>query len=517
MPAENGAVAGRYDVVVAGAGPVGLVAASILGMFGIRTLVAEKSVQMYTYPRAVGIDDEAMRALQYIGIMPAQAADMMFAPTIEYLSGSGYVRFQPPSEPQELGHPFLATFLQPVLETALRARLRDFPHVDFVQGLELVGYHDGSEITASLRRADGAPCHVGAQYLLGCDGAKSAVRRQAGIELLGETQEEKWLVVDARDGDAVRDAIAASRVAVHDDPMVTITLPRGLRRFECRLPPDAARMAEVDDAVARRMLRPFVGDTPVEVIRMSVYERYFRTAARLRDGRAFILGDAAHLVPPYGGQGLCSGIRDAFNLAWKVAFVVKGELGSAVLSTYETERKGHMAATIEFVKGVARWIEGPIEPGASPVVSDETLVGRRKVKPSPVFDDGFFQKSMGGGAMFPQPPMRDLQTGHPLLLDDALGTGFAVLRSEECRTDAASWKAWLGRRGAVIDVCGAGAPAARREGRSIEDVGGEVGRWMRATGATFVLLRPDRFVFAAGADADAPAARGAFASWTGAA
>ncbi|WP_405161931.1 FAD-dependent monooxygenase [Nocardia sp. NBC_01499] len=498
----------QYDVIVIGAGPVGLFTAVLLGQYGVRTLVVERRQQMYTYPRAIGIDDETMRAMQATGIADTQLPRLRYSPTIEYLSPVGYSRFQPPATPGPFGHPFLATFLQPRLEAGLRTRLAELPSVELREGTEFVDFDEAGGIVTLMRDADGRELRASARFLLACDGGRSRVRQQLGVELVGATQEEKWLVVDVRDDKFLAAAMRERHEDTADQPMVSISLPEGLRRIECRLSAVAARSEVVGPELIRDALRPLVADHPVDVVRAAVYERYFRHAEQLRDGNVFLLGDAAHLVPPYGGQGLCSGVRDAVNLAWKIAFVLQRRLPADILDSYDIERGDHLARTVAFVRHLARRIEG--DTGEAPGARELSVQDQRRAKPAPEYEAGFFDEKACGGKMFPQPVV--LHEGVAQPLDNLLGHGFAVLARTHSRISAIGWRALLGADTVVVQVRAHGEPKKREPGVIVlDDATGDV---VRAIGdADFVVLRPDRFVFAAYRDAMAPRIAECLSAW----
>ncbi|WP_084655396.1 FAD-dependent monooxygenase [Nocardia altamirensis] len=508
MTAGSATAPKEYDVVVIGAGPVGLFTAVLLGQYGVRTLVVERRPQMYTYPRAIGIDDETMRAMQAIGIADSQLPQLKYAPTIEYLSPVGYSRFQPPATPGPYGHPFLATFLQPRLEEGLRARLAELPSVELRTGIEFVDFDEAGGIITLMRDADGRELRACSRFLLGCDGGRSRVRQQVGVELLGATQEEKWLVVDVRDDEVLAEAMRSRHQDACAQPMVSITLPEGLRRIECRLAADSARTEAVGPELIRDALRPLVADHPVDVVRAAVYERYFRHAEQLRAGNVFLLGDAAHLVPPYGGQGLCSGIRDAINLAWKLAFVLGGRLPVEVLDSYDRERGDHMKRTVAFVRHLARRIEG--DTGEGQVEEGLSVADQRRAKPAPEYATGFFDEKAGGGAMFPQPTVVSDGVARPL--DDVLGPGFAVLVRTNSRIAGIGWRALFGPDTFVAQVRTLDGPRHAEPGVPV--LGDPTGELVSAIGAAdFVVLRPDRFVFAAYRDEQAPRVAERLSAW----
>jgi 3-(3-hydroxy-phenyl)propionate hydroxylase len=337
-------------VVVVGLGPVGATVALLLAGQGVRVVAVERDEAVYPHPRAVALDDEALRVLHAAGAL--DGLGLRSGDTVRLRGADGRPLVALPPPPTTTGHPALAFFRQPELEGLLRARLAVEPLVDVRLGVEVAAVRrDGGGATVVVGRAAGGGGEetVRASYVLACDGGRSAIRRGLGIRLVGRTSGQRWLVVDT-----------AAPVPPHgpeqpafapDDfefaceprrPWVHGPLPGGEHRWEFLLGPDEDAAAVERSHVVSDLLGARLGGAAPAVRRAAVYVFHARVAARWRVGRVLLLGDAAHLAPPFAGQGLGAGLRDAHNLAWKVAAVVRGEAADALLDSYAAERRPHV-------------------------------------------------------------------------------------------------------------------------------------------------------------------------------
>ncbi|MFD0598374.1 bifunctional 3-(3-hydroxy-phenyl)propionate/3-hydroxycinnamic acid hydroxylase [Catellatospora coxensis] len=333
------------DVLIVGCGPVGALTANLLGRRGVSTLVVERSREPHGQPRAFSCDDEALRIYQQAGLLAEVQDGMRTAPLVDYTDGAGrpFAEIALSEVDFGLGHPPLQFFDQPRLEHALRAGLDRFPHVALRLGVALEALHaDDGGVTARLRDlGTGLPQEVRARYVLGCDGARSTTRALAGVELRGSTYAEPWLAVS---GDLPPEAVRLDRTRFVCDwrrPAFVSPAADGGYRLEFMLRPgETAERLEHPAAVAE-LVAPYVDPERFQVRRAAVYTFNHLVADRWRAGRVFLLGDAAHQMPPFMGQGLCSGLRDAANLVWKLDLVLSGLAGPALLDTYEQERRAH--------------------------------------------------------------------------------------------------------------------------------------------------------------------------------
>jgi 3-(3-hydroxy-phenyl)propionate hydroxylase len=504
------------DVLVVGAGPCGVTLANLLGVYGVRTVVIDRDVDILEFPRAVGIDDESLRTFQAVGVVHELLADIIQNTPIRYHTSWGrcFAHVKPSVQP--FGWPRRNNFLQPLFEATLRRSMSGFDHVDVRYGHELVGFdQDGDGVTAEVIGPDGASVSIRARFLVGADGGRSTVRGMAGVELTGRTAPVKWLVVDVAD-----DALDAPYSAVYCDPVqpvLVVPLPYRHRRFELKLALDADEEEATRPERVAELLAARYGDLPLPtVLRARVYLHHSRIASRFQVGRVFLAGDAAHLQPPFFGQGMNSGLRDATNLAWKLAAVAKGQAGEQVLDTYDTERRSHAAAMVGFATRMGKMYSPRnrlTERGRDVafralhlVPGGRDYVLQMKYKPMPRYTSGVVtggrpqDKGDPVGRMFMQPEVENAGRRREKL-DDVIGPWFAVIGihldpADHLGRTALQWWRDLGAVFVRVDRPRWGEPKPARD-LSVEDVDGAFRDWLLARpDAEIVVLRPDRYVAA---------------------
>jgi len=417
------------------------VLANLLGTYGVRALLLERNPTTVGEPRAVSIDDESLRVLQAAGVIGDVLPDVVQGYGVHYYSWSGrvFARIEPTS--REFGFPKRNAFRQPLLEATLHRALARFQNIDVRMGHELRSFSDeDSRVVLDVAR-DGEVSRMTCDWLIGCDGGRSFVRERLGVALEGATYAERWLIVDLAER---RNPFRHTRTYCDPArPAIRLPGPHGTVRYEFMLregetPEDMLDETRIREWIAQR--EP--SDADLRIVRKVVYTFHARVASRWRVGRVLLAGDAAHLTPPFAGQGMNSGVRDAANLAWKLAGVVKGEFGEALLDSYETERKPHARALIEMAMRIGRFMQPKTLTGAMlmqgvlrlltlyPPARDYIL--HLKFKPKPRFADGFFARddALKGntrpGQMLVQPQV-ELHGGARALLDDVLGPGFAFV------------------------------------------------------------------------------------------
>jgi 3-(3-hydroxy-phenyl)propionate hydroxylase len=351
---------GRQDrVIVVGAGPVGAAAALLLADFGIPVALLERHAQPHPRPRAVHLDDEVARILGRIGIGEGFLARSRSCSGLRLLDAAHRVmaEFRREHEVGVHGFPQANMFHQPDLEELLFARVGQHPLITVHREAEVCGLDGGlgpltgAPVQVHARLAGAGPAQTFAgRLVLGCDGANSTVRELAGITLedLGFT--ERWLVVDIR-AEAGLDTWGGVEQVCDPARAATFMQVTGDRyRWEFQLRGGEDEVGLTTPEVLGRLLRPWTGRPDLdglEIIRSATYTFRARLATRFQAGRVFLLGDAAHLTPPFIGQGLGAGLRDAGNLAWKIAHVLTGQAGEGLLATYDAERRPHARAMIE--------------------------------------------------------------------------------------------------------------------------------------------------------------------------
>jgi 3-(3-hydroxy-phenyl)propionate hydroxylase len=501
----------RYPVAIIGAGPTGLTLANLLGVYGVGCLLVERNAATVHEPRAVSIDDESLRTMQAAGLAAEVMSETVAGYGSHYHSARGrlFATVQPTAQPY--GFPRRNAFRQPILERQLREALARFSHVDVRFQCELTGFDQTQDGVRLRLRGAGSETHVDCAYLIACDGASSFVRRQLGIAMSGSTFRERWLIVDLESS-----PVASPHTKVWSDPKrPTIALPGpGLtRRYEFMLHDHEREEDMLAPDTVQRLLETHEAAPESRIVRKTVYTFHARLADRWSHGRIYLAGDAAHLTPPFAGQGMNSGVRDANNLAWKLAAVTQGRLGAGLLATYEPERRAHAWAMIEFALSMGRALAPPnalaawgLEHGfrllsAFPAARD--YIAQMKFKPPPRFHDGFVVPDGAGarktmvGRLLPQPRVMAVD-GRETLLDDVLGGGFAALvhsnRPEAAQASLAGppWRDLDARVVVMRPDRRLEAPAGIAAVRALDLPDRQFARFADHV----LLLRPDRYVAA---------------------
>jgi 3-(3-hydroxy-phenyl)propionate hydroxylase len=481
-----------YDVIICGLGPVGQLLALLLGDRGVHTLALDREREPYLLPRAAVIDDEILRIFQSVGLDDAVLADAQIQPGASIVTASGHPVEIFRSHTGRLGHPPLVSINQPAMERTMLAALAQRSSVDVRRGLTLEAIdRRGEHVDAFVRPTDGGRSQrISARWLVGCDGATSAVRARLEIPLEGHTNAQRWIVVDALVDRPLRKVPHPHFVGDAQRPMVTLPMSPGRHRWEWMLHPGEDAAPHLDPAAVSRVVAQWLDGETADIERAVAYTFHTRMAVRWRRGRVLLAGDAAHLMPPFAGQGFSSGARDAGNLAWKLADVLAGAPVS-LLDSYERERRPHVAAMQRLARLLGALVQatrprGVLIRDAYLNAIDGTPVQRllaENIKPLPTYPDGAFATRPDRlamrrtvGSLFPQTDR----------LDDRLSPGWAAVASDD-------------RSRALLEA----------QGLPVSDPGAD-GAWLRSHGLTWALLRPDRFVFACGRPEDVRAGAGAW-------
>lgn len=435
------AVQHSAQVAIAGAGPVGLTIANYLGQMGVSVVLIEKLESLIDYPRAIGIDDEALRAMQAVGLVDNVLPHTTPWHAMRFLTPKGrcFADIQPMTD--EFGWSRRNAFIQPQVDAVLYDGLSRFPHVRCLFSREVEAFSQNSDgVTLDVKGSGGERETVRADWLVACDGGASFIRRTLNIPFEGKTAPNQWIVIDI-----ANDPLATPHVYLCCDPVrpyVSAALPHGVRRFEFMVMPGETEAQLSEPHKMRQLLSKVLPDPDnVELIRQRVYTHNARIAERFRVDRVLLAGDAAHIMPVWQGQGYNSGMRDAFNLAWKLALVVNGKAGEALLDSYQQERRDHAKAMIDLsvtagnvLAPPKRW-HGAVRDGISWLLNYLPPVKRyfleMRFKPMPQYRDGALLAEGEGktspvGKMFIQPKVT-LETGQVTLLDEVIGARFAII------------------------------------------------------------------------------------------
>jgi 3-(3-hydroxy-phenyl)propionate hydroxylase len=478
----------HHEVAVIGFGPCGAVAATLLGQAGFQVLAIDRTREVYDKPRAIAIDHEILRMFDGMGLAEAVLPFTAPFPASEHFGADGQLirRIDMVPEPYPMGFVPTMVFTQPPVEAVLREKAAATPGVTVELGTELIAIEPGGDrVTLRLRGDDGAERSVTAGTVVACDGASSFVRRSLGIRFEDLVFDEPWLVVDLLVEPAALSKLPSNAAQFCEParPITYIVGPGNHRRFEIMLNPGEDPRAMQREEVVLGLLSRWLAPGDARMWRAASYRFHALVAGEWRRGRIFLAGDAAHQQPPFIGQGMCQGLRDVANLAWKLAAVRDGA-PDALLDTYGEERGQHVRTLTTRIKGIGRQIcerdpdaarvrdaaliaQGG---GRAPVVTRQEIV--------PPLECGLLAGSghAAEGTLFPQPWVRQ-------------GEGWARMD----RVTGGGWRLFSAP----------GAPAsdgAWRFGDRLVERDGVAAAWFARHGVLAALVRPDHYVFGVATD-----------------
>lgn len=475
MSDESTLVQSAVDVVVVGGGPVGVTTGLLLAQRGFSVRVLERATEVYDLPRAIVMDDEIQRVFQNAGLIDG------LRPLITPLAGAEFVTVDgerisgielPVDANWPLGHHPSGNYYQPDLEAFLRASAIE-AGVDLRLGV-MVGSvsQDADDVTATTTEHDGTSAAHSGRWLVAADGASSAIRKQLGIAFVDQGFDQDWLVLDVELTRPVPTLPKfVQQICDPDRPTTFVTGHADYRRWEFQLQPDDDRATIAEPEHVWRLLRPWITPDDARLIRAVVYRFHATVAERMRDARIFLAGDAAHQMPPFLGQGLCSGIRDGANLAWKLELVDAGTAPDALLDTYGAERLPHAAGVVAHAVDTGRLIDQLSGREQHETGIDSAYGGGR---PYPHLEHGLrWGDHPMVGRQMPQPEVDGAR------LDELIGRGFGIIVDDAATTIDPAWTGLA----TVITVPSGAVPNA-----------------LPAGGA--VIVRPDRYVAAVVHDAE---------------
>lgn len=486
------------DVAIVGYGPVGQLLALKLAQAGHTAVVIERQTSLYGLPRAVGLDHEAMRILQSVGVMDALAPDICHSQTYEWRDREGelLVEFPGLDRPSPSDWPNGCSFHQPALERILDLRIRNdhAGQVRVLTGQSAIRLNEATHgIVVETEGAAGAQkkYSIHTRYVIGCDGAGSFVRSAIGSKIEDLGFSSNWLVVDLHPCDPAD--FDTRLVQVCDPSRPTTMVPGGFgrRRFEFMLLEDESKESFNTTAAAWSLLERWGWHSGNAILeRHAVYTFRAAIADVWRKGRVLLAGDAAHVMPPFAAQGLCGGIRDVAALSWRLDALLRNTATDEVLESYQAERP----------------------PAIRPFIDFAMNLGRMSCLRDPQERNRALQAARAAGSKFPAPPLgrssftregdpssgtlsiqgRVRQHGRSGRFDDLVGQGFMLIGNN---VDPAlnlnmTQRSFLQAVGAR--TLGIGTRC------TVQDIDGAYRRWFEQLDARAILVRPDSYIYGAG-------------------
>ncbi|MEI6644017.1 MAG: bifunctional 3-(3-hydroxy-phenyl)propionate/3-hydroxycinnamic acid hydroxylase [Novosphingobium sp.] len=473
------------DVLIVGGGPTGVTLGLFLAAAGISTIIAEKERAIYPLPRGAHIDHEIVRILQNVGVAEAVMATSKTGGRYEFLTADRKILLSFDwTAPGASGWPYSNMIHQPSLEGALRSRLASYPSAALQAEWAFVSMETGPHGVSAHFETPAGPETVRARFMVGADGARSPVREAAGIPVDDLGFDEPWLVVDTIVHDAARLPDRNLQVCDPARPTTCVMMGNGRHRWEFMIKPGEQSEDVLDDAFIADLLRPWKVEGAVTLERKAVYRFHARLAKQWRAGPVLLAGDAAHQMPPFAGQGMCSGIRDAANLWWKLVEVIKGGADEHLLDAFQAEREPNVRGIVDMAILMGRTV--CVTDLAAAAERDAAMLADRAAGRSPDAQAGYppisagriLGGSAGAGAYFPQPWSNDEPA---LRLDDVTGPG-PMLFSRSGTVPA-------GNSG--VRVMELADPSITFAKSALED-------WLVRHDADAVLVRPDHYVFGSG-------------------
>jgi len=472
------------DVLVVGGGPTGITLGLLLARGGVKTLVIDKAADVYPMPRAAHVDHEIMRIFQELGVADKIATTCRTASRYDFLNAKADIllRFEGMDRIGPGGWPASNMIHQPSIEAILRDAAKKQSELELcVQWNWTSCRSEDGAVISTVTTPEGQR-HVRSRFLVGADGARSPVRAAAGIEMDDLGFDEQGLVIDTLVHDQERLPKVNLQICDTERPTTCVVMGSGRHRWEFMLRPHETVDQMMDDDVVAQLLKPWNVAGAVTLERKAVYRFNAMVAKTWRQGRFFLAGDAAHLTPPFAGQGMCAGIRDAANLAWKLIAVSKGA-NEAILDTYQSEREAHVRPIISLAMMMGRTvcIADPIAAKAR----DEQMLAARAAGSSPdgavsnpPLGTGFLMAgSPEAGSYFPQ-----FITDQNKRLDDGLCSGAWLITRLPSKSS-----------NAVHDL-----QAVALDDPRLDPFRPQLEAWLAKRGAQAVLVRPDRYVFGMG-------------------
>ncbi|MHA2787644.1 FAD-dependent monooxygenase [Corynebacterium sp. S7] len=480
----------KTDVLVVGAGPIGLIAANLMADQGLNVILAEKNHTTSDLPRAISATDETLRIMEEIGILDKLAPEMLLNTGARYFGRNDQLLAEVHPARMVLGQPGKSQFDQPVMEALLLEAAEKRNKIDLRFDTEVFGVREtGSGVEADLIDGTGKTT-VNAKWIVAADGGRSPMRAQLGITLEGSTQTQKWIVLDIVDSEIKSEAFSEFHCN-GSRPVVVVPGVNGRRRYEFMLlPSDSEEVVTTDDFIID-LVSPFEKISASNIRRAAVYVAHQRIAATFRRGHTILIGDAAHLMPPFAGQALNAGARDAANVAWKISEIVQHGAPESLIDTYEEERRPHAADMVRLSHLIGKVVMATnrylvlardVAVNASGLIPPlkKWITGMRFLK-QPHYTSGCVVPSSDKtlqkfvGSAVPQPSLTTAD-GEKTPMDRLLGNGWSLVRIQGAGN---------------IEIASLQEP-----GKKVSAIDSD-GQFAEIPHNTTLIIRPDRYVAAA--------------------
>jgi 3-(3-hydroxy-phenyl)propionate hydroxylase len=467
------------DLLVVGLGPVGDVLAGLAKLHGLSVIAIDKEETVHPLPRAAVFDHEIMRIFQMLGVAEEIRSHCRVPDRYQFITADGDVLLDFALEEiqPESGWAESYALHQPAVEAVLQARIAALG-VDIRRGVSFRSMtQDDDGVTATVDGPAG-PLQIRARYLVGCDGARSPVREAAGIDLFDFGFDEPWLVLDTICEEPGDLPMTIRQICDPKRPVTYMPMAAPRFRWEFMIKPGESPSDLLEDKAIHALLAPWGCTDRVRVERKAVYRFHALVAKTWRKARVLLAGDAAHQMPPFAGQGMCSGLRDACNLAWKLALVIAGEADDAVLDSYQTEREPHVRAIIETAIAMGRTVcilDEEAAAARNAGMLAQRAAGAQNISIRyPDLHGGVLTTTPAAGALFPQAISGEQK------LDAILGLGPTLIGRDLPARSSSSVR--------LLDL----------DDPQLEPFASALQSWLTSKQAASVLVRPDRHVFGTG-------------------
>jgi 2-polyprenyl-6-methoxyphenol hydroxylase-like FAD-dependent oxidoreductase len=493
-----------YDVVIVGYGPTGMMLAALIAQRGWRAAVVERYKNLYNLPRAACFDDEVMRLFQKLDLVEDVMPGVVAQPGYQWVNADGETLVEIEyDDPAAGGWAALYMMYQPHVDELLDRHCQRQANIDVFRGLRVDSVvQDDDGVVAHATGADGEHTEIRGKWLVGSDGGTSFVRDATGSGVSSYGFEENWLVCDFLKLRDLPEVPTFQQVCDPRQPISIVRIGPTHHRFSFMLDRDETPEQATEPARVWQRVRNYLTSDDAELIRVANYVFRSRIADQWRHSRVLLAGDAAHEMPPFLAQGMCSGMRDSHNLSWKLDLVLSGRADETILDTYQSEREPHVRFITEKAIELGR-VQTLRDPDAARA-RDERLLAQREANRAPEklrypnLRDGLL--AVGdptAGEFFPQRRVRT-RVGE-MRFDDATGAGICLLARSLELLDGVALDDWRDVGGRVVVL---GDPTSRvAHVLVVADVEDAYEGWFESHGCDSVVIRPDWYVYGAASGA----------------